>query len=142
LTLVENATVPLPVPEPPLVIVSHAALDVAVHAHDAADAVTANVPVPPLSATFWLDGEIVNVHVGGGAAAAACDIVNVLSATVTVPVRAAPVFVATANATAPFPLPAAADVIVIHPAFDFAVHGQPALAVTANEPVVASALTL
>lgn len=47
----ENDTEPLPVPELPAVIVIQPALDPAVHAHVAADAVTANEPVPPESPT-------------------------------------------------------------------------------------------
>ena len=47
-----KATVPLPVPDAPLVTVSHGALAVAVHVQLPADAVTAIVPAPPLSATF------------------------------------------------------------------------------------------
>ena len=64
-----NATLPLPVPELPALMLIHGALVVAVHAHVLADAVTAIAPVPPASAKFWVDGEIENVHAGGGAAA-------------------------------------------------------------------------
>jgi hypothetical protein len=46
------ATVPLPVPDAPLVIEIHAAFDAAVQAHVAADAVTANDPVPAASDTL------------------------------------------------------------------------------------------
>jgi hypothetical protein len=63
-----NATVPEPVPEAPLVTVSHAAFAFAVHAHVAADAVTATEPDPPPLAMLWLAGESVNVQAGGGAA--------------------------------------------------------------------------
>jgi hypothetical protein len=48
----EKPTVPLPVPDAPLVIVSHGAPAVAVHAHDGAEAVTAIDPEPPLLETF------------------------------------------------------------------------------------------
>jgi hypothetical protein len=88
-----NETLPLPVPEAPAVTLIHGALVVAVHAHVAADAVTAMVPVPPASAKFWLDGEIENVHAGGGAAVWL--IVNALPATVIVALLAAPEFAAT-----------------------------------------------
>ena len=87
----ENATVPLPVPEPPLVIVIHDAFAPAVHAHVPVEAPTAMDPVPPDSVNVWLAGEIVNVQ---GAGAAACDTVNVLPPIVRVPVRAAPEFAA------------------------------------------------
>ena len=46
------------------------------------------------------------------------------------PVRAAPLFEATLNATDPSPLPDAPLVIVIHDAFDAAVHAQPVPAST------------
>jgi hypothetical protein len=88
-----NATLPVPVAEAPAVMLIHGALVVAVHAHVAADAVTAIVPVPPASAKFCVDGEIENVHAGGGAAAWL--IVNALPATVMVALLAAPVFAAT-----------------------------------------------
>ena len=44
-------TLPLPAPELPLVIVIHEAFDAAVQAHVPADALTANDPEPPVSAT-------------------------------------------------------------------------------------------
>ena len=47
------ATVPLPVPDAPLVMVIHASFDVAVHEH-AAPAVTPTLPVPPALPTLWL----------------------------------------------------------------------------------------
>ena len=49
---------------------------------------------------------------------------NVRPAIVSVPVRAAPAFAATENDTAPSPVPAPPPVIVIHAAFDVAVHPQ------------------
>jgi hypothetical protein len=64
-----NVTLPVPVPEAPAVMLIHGALVVAVHAHVLADTVTAIEPVPPASAKFWVEGEIENVHAGGGAAA-------------------------------------------------------------------------
>ena len=66
----------------------HAALVDAVHTHVPAEAVTAIDPDAPASPTFCEAGEIENVQAGGGAAA--CEIVNVLPATVIVAVRAAP----------------------------------------------------
>ena len=47
---IENWTVPFPLPEPPLVIVTHGALLVAVHPHPA-PVVTVTVPEPPVCST-------------------------------------------------------------------------------------------
>jgi len=66
-----NATVPLPFPVAPLVTANHGTLAVALHAHDAADAVTAVDPVPPASDTDCDAGAMVNVQGGGGGGAAA-----------------------------------------------------------------------
>ena len=75
------------------------------------------------------------VH-GAGAGAAACVTVNVLPAAVIVPLRAAPVLAATLNATVPLPPPDPPLAIVIHAAFEAAVHAHvPADAVTAIEPL-------
>ena len=52
-----NATVPLPLPFAPDVIVTHAAAPVAVHAQPV-PAVTPMDPEPPLAATDWLVGLI------------------------------------------------------------------------------------
>jgi hypothetical protein len=46
-----NATVPLPVPEAPLVTVNHGAFEFAVQPQVVAEAVTATEPEPPASAT-------------------------------------------------------------------------------------------
>jgi hypothetical protein len=136
LAATENPTVPLPVPEAPLEIVTQLAFDPAVHGQVDADAVTPNDPGPPTSATLWTVGEIENVHGGGGGgAAAACDTVNVLPAAVIVPLRAAPEFAATVNDTLPLPVPELPPETVIHAAFDAAVHAHvPADALTANDP--------
>ena len=93
LALTANATVPLPLPELPALMLIQLAVVAAVHAQLFAEAVTAIDPDPPLSPTFWLEGEIEKVHAGGGAAAWVT--VKVLPATVMVAVRAAPVFAAT-----------------------------------------------
>ena len=66
-----NATVPLPVPDAPLVTVSQGTLAAAVHAHGAAEAVTVVDPVPPAPDTDPAVGAIVKVHGGGGGGAAA-----------------------------------------------------------------------
>ena len=79
-----------------------------------------------------------NVHGGGGggsAGAADCDTVNVSPATVSVPVRAEPVLASTLNLTMPLPDPVEAPTMVIHDAFDAAVHAQPAVVVTFVEPL-------
>ena len=140
-TAAANASVPLPVPAAAPVSVNHAALVLAVHAHVAAEAVTATEPEPPLSATSCDAGEIVNVH-GGGGAAAACDTVKVCPPMVSVPVRAAAVFAATLNATVPLPVPEAPLVTVNHAALALAVHAQVfADAVTVTDPAAAVSAT-
>ena len=58
----EYSTRPFPVPDAPLVIVIHGALEDAVHAHVAADAVTLSEPVPPVSLTLCEPGAIEIVH--------------------------------------------------------------------------------
>jgi len=61
--------------------------------------------------------------------------VNVRPATVIVPERDGPVVASTVKLMLPFPLPAAGfDVILIHGAFDVAVHVHPAPAVTDTDP--------
>jgi hypothetical protein len=67
----ENPTLPLPVPDPPLVIVTHSALDEAVHEHVELEAVTVTVPLAPAGPKSWLVGEMLNVHAGGGGGGAA-----------------------------------------------------------------------
>jgi hypothetical protein len=54
---IENATDPLPVPDAPLVIVTHAAFDAAVHAQPLV-VVTVVDPLPPVASMVWLVGEI------------------------------------------------------------------------------------
>jgi hypothetical protein len=78
---IENAVVPLPVPEDPLVIVSQDVLDVAVQGHPL-PAVTATDDVEAAEAVVTLAGDTV------GAQAPLCVIVSVTPATVMVPVRA------------------------------------------------------
>ncbi len=52
-----KATEPLPVPDAPPVIVTQEAPEVAVQAQPP-PADTETVPVPPVAAKFWLEGEI------------------------------------------------------------------------------------
>src|SRR5581483_761014 len=75
-----NAIVPLPLPDAPLVIEIHDAVDEAVQ-EQTAGAVTVKLPDPPLDPTDWLDGAIENAH-----DTAACETVNVFPAIVRVPV--------------------------------------------------------
>jgi hypothetical protein len=127
------STVSDPVPDEPRTTASQSTLTEAVHAHVAAEAVTATLPLPPLDGMDCVVGDIEKVHGGGGGAD--CDTVNVCPAIVIVPVRAAAVFTSTANATVPLPVPEAPLVIVTHPAFELADHTQVlAEEVTATEP--------
>ena len=67
-----SVTVPLPLPDAPLVIVSQlGSLDDAVHVHQL-PVLIVTVAVSPPAASDWLAGEIAYVH-----AAAACDAENV-----------------------------------------------------------------
>ncbi len=84
-------TVPLPLPDAPAVIVSHAALLAAAHAQPV-PAVTPTDPVPPEPARSALVAESVNVH-----AAPACVTVNVWPPDVIVAVRDAVLVLAAAE---------------------------------------------
>ena len=84
-------TVPVPVPDVPLVIEIHEALDVAVHVHPLV-VVTSVDPLPPLASTLSLEDESEYVHGAGAGAAAAWVTVSVWSAMEMVPRRSAPVF--------------------------------------------------
>ena len=132
-----NATVPLPVPDAPLVTVSQGTLAAAVHAHDAAEAVTVVDPVPPVSETDCAVGAIVNVHGGGGGGGGAAWVtVNVWPAIVRLPLRAVPVLAAMLNATVPLPVPDAPMVTVSQGTLAAAVHAHDAAdAVTVVDPV-------
>lgn len=131
-----KATVPLPEPLAPLVIVIHDALLVAVHVHPL-PLVTVNDPVAPPETTLVETGESEYVQ-----DAAACVIVNVWPPAVTVPVRAAVVaFAATLKPTVPLPEPLAPLVIVIHDALLVAVQAHPLPLVTLNDPVLPPATT-
>ena len=130
-----NATVPLPIPDAPLVTDSHGTLAAAVQAHDAAEAVTFVDPVPPVFDTDCELGEIVYVHGGGGVAAAWVTVNVCPAATIVADLVDVAVLAATANATFPLPVPDAPDTRLIQVALVDAVHTQvPADAVTAIEP--------
>jgi hypothetical protein len=137
-----NATVPLPVPDAPLVTVNHAAFALAVHAHVFADAVTVTVPVVPPSAASCDAGEILKVHGGGGAAA--CVTVKVFPAAAIVAVRELlVVLAATVNLTLPLPVPERPAVMLIQDALVVAVQAQVlADEVTAIDPDPPAAATL
>ena len=65
-----NPTLADPVPlDEPLAIVTHDALDVAVHAHVEAEAVTVTLPAAPAAGYVLLVGNSVKVHAGGGGVA-------------------------------------------------------------------------
>jgi len=101
-----NATVPFPLPDAPLVIVSQSGLAVVAVQLQPVAATTLTLPAPPVEPTGWLLDEIVGLQ------PFPCEIVNVCPAIVNVPVRAAPLLAATLNPTDPFPLPDVPLVIV------------------------------
>jgi hypothetical protein len=118
--LTETVTVPLPVPESPLVIEIHEEFSVAAHEHPApAVIVTFTEKVPPVAPMFSLVGEMENAH-----AAAACVIVATLVPMVSVAIREPPVFAPTVNATVPLPVPDAPLAMTIHVALGVAVHAH------------------
>ena len=132
-----TVTLPLPVPLAPLVIVNHAAFDVAVHEQFA---VTLIVAVPTSAVRFAEDGEIEKLQVG---VAAAWLTVKVWPPIVTVPVRAGSGLSAAETVTVPLPVPLAPLVTVSHGAFEAAVHAHDgADAVTVIVPVPPSAVTV
>jgi hypothetical protein len=121
-----NATLPLPVPVAPAVIVSHGTALVAVQLQVAA-AVTAigGVDAPPAAGTVRLVGLIVTAQ------PLCCVTVNVCPPMVSVPTLSGLLFVATLNSTFPLPVPLAPAVIVSHGTALVAVQAQLAAAVTA-----------
>ena len=122
----EYATVPLPVPEAPPVMVIHGAVAVAVHDPGA---VTDIVPLPAAADEFADEAPSVTPLV-----AAVCTTVYVLSPMVMVPVRAVEeVFGAAEKVAVPAPVPDVADVRVSQLLLDVAVHGP--FTVIQTEPV-------
>jgi len=122
LAAIANPTAPLPVPDAPLVTVSHGAFDAAVHVQVVAEAVTATFPDPAVSGTSWVVGAIVNEQGGGGAPA--CDTAKVFPAIAIVELRALKaVFTATLKLTVALPLPVL-PAMLIHWALVVAVHPQ------------------
>jgi hypothetical protein len=123
----EKATVPLPLPLTPEVIVSHESLLVAVQLQPAA-AVTLLLLEVAVAGGFSDVGETLNVQ---GAGAPACVTVTACPAMVSVPVRGVvAVLAAMENAAAPFPLPLAPEVMVSQAALLVAVQVQPLVVVT------------
>ena len=132
-----KVTVPLPEPLAPPLIVSHAALLVAVHVHPLA-AVTAVVDDPPAAVSVWASGDTPNVH-----AAPVWVTVTAWPATVSVPMRwAVEVLVAALKVTVPLPFPLAPPLMVSQAALLVAVQAQPLAAVTAvvDDPAAAASV--
>ena len=127
LAAMENATVPLPLPLAPVVIVSQASLLVAVQLQPVAVVTLALLELAAAAGVSAV-GDTVNVH-GGGAPAWAT--VPVWPATVSVPVRGdVDVFPAIEKATVPLPLPLTPDVMVSQASLLVAVQLQPVAVVT------------
>jgi hypothetical protein len=125
---IENATVPLPVPLDPDVIVSHAALLVATQVQFWL-VVTATLLVPAVAAGVSDVGDTVKEH---EFELPACVTVTVCPATVNVPVRDEVVaFAAIEKLTVPLPVPLAPAVTVSHAVLLIAAQVQPAVVVTA-----------
>jgi hypothetical protein len=126
-------TEPLPLPVAPALIVIHAALLVAVHAHPVA-AVTLTVPPVTPAAGGLADA----APIVGAQGAPAWVTVNATPPTVIVAERAVVVgFAVTVYVTEPLPLPVAPALMVIHDALSVAVHAHPVTAVTATVFVLA-----
>jgi hypothetical protein len=130
-----NWIVPFPFRLPPLVIVIHDALLVAVHSHPGA-VVTATVPEPPLLATEYDSGSMLTWHPLPWVTVKTCSPIR------RVPIREGPAHASTRNATIPSPVPDVDDVIDIHAVSLCAVHGQAAAVVTLIVPDPPSAPTV
>jgi hypothetical protein len=120
-----NATVPLPVPLAPLVIVIHGVVVDAVHAQPDGAVTATGAPDPALAGSVCDAGLIEIEH------APACVTVCVWPAIVIVPVRLVVFgFDATSKPTVPLPDPVAPLVMVIHGVDVLAVQAQPLATVT------------
>jgi hypothetical protein len=122
-----RATVPLPVPVAPEVIVSQLCDDVAVQLQPAEAVTVIDVALPPPAGTDCDDGAIVVEH--DPAWVTVCVCVPILM----VPVRALPLLAATVKVTVPLPVAEAPPVIVIQELDVVAVHAHPPAAETATE---------
>jgi len=109
-------TVPLPVPLPPLVMVIHGALLVAVQAQPV-PVVTLTLVRPPPEGALKLVGLIVYVHVPWLT-------LTSTPAMVAVPLRSPPLLAAIRNVTSAGPVPFGADPTAIQAACETAVHEQ------------------
>src|SRR5206468_4252463 len=110
--LTVNATVPLPLPEPPLEIAIQLAFDAAVHAQPALVA-NATEPLPPAAVNDALVGAMAYAQ-----EMPACATAKVRPAIVSEPWRVAwPEFAATLKRTCPGPVPLAPETIEIQFAF-------------------------
>jgi hypothetical protein len=131
-----KATLPLPDPLAPEVMVIQLSLLAAVQAQPVPAVTATAVPAPPLLPIDWLVGLIDAAH------PPPCVTVNVCPAIVMVPVRAAPVFALAAKVTVPLPLPDAPVLTVSHGALLTAVQAQPAATVTSIEAPAPPALAM
>ena len=134
-----NETEPGPEPLAPDVMLSHDALEVALHVHPAVVSTEIGPPAPPLVSTDAVVGLTVNEHVGsvggtvgsvvGGRAGAeleSCVKVTLRPAIVTDAERSPPLLAATVSVTEPGPVPVAPAVMVTHDSSAFDVQAQPA----------------
>jgi hypothetical protein len=117
------------------VIASHGAWLAAVHAHDAADAVSVTDPVPAAAGTSKTAGATLMAHAvpggcGIGAAAAPCDTTYDWLAICTAPLRSCAPFRATEIVTRPAPLPFAPSMTEIQSTWLAADHAHDGCAET------------
>src|SRR5687767_11945206 len=120
-----TATVPLPMPELPLVTISHVTVLAALQMQ-LPSAVTATLTDSPVAAAVRVSGAMVFVHPAEG-----CEMVKVCPAIVSVVPRCVPpVLAATVSVTLPLPLPLAPFTMVTHDVVVVAVQAQLAPAVT------------
>src|SRR5262249_25126273 len=125
-----SVTLPLPVPDAPLVTASHVGSLLTADQLHQLPVVTATVAAPPLPGIVWLAGERAKLQL-----ARCCVAVNASPATESVAVRDAPPFGAALNITVPLPLPETPLVTVSQLWLLVAVHEQVFAALTAIDPV-------
>jgi hypothetical protein len=131
-----NETVPLPLPDAPLVMVSQSALfETADHVQPPA-VDTFTEPVPPAGSTLCVVDESENVQPEASVS------VNVRPAIVSVPERDGPELAAAAKVTCPLPVPDPPLDSEIQFAFDAAVQEQPSAIVTETVPLPPPALII
>jgi hypothetical protein len=125
----EIPTTPGPDPEAAVTMVIQGAVVAAVQAHPP-DVATLNAAVPPADENAVAVGDKTNEQVK-----LACATVNVWPATVMVVLRASPALGSSANVTSPGPETDMPVRIRTHEAPAEAVHAQPALVFTVNDPL-------